>query len=302
MIRFYFHPTPNPAKIALFLEEAGLPYEVIPVDTSKGEQHTPAFRAINPNGKVPAIVDTDRPRRQGDARLRFHRDPALSGGEDRQVPRLAGGPAEAAVLAAVHRLRPRPVLRPGRAFPVRRARRPRLCREPLSTRGRAALSGAERSSRRTDVHRRRYATRSPTSRPGDGSIAPRACARVQTIRWRRSPISSGCSRRSMRVRRSPAPARSARTTSSRRSTTRRPSARSSRRTIPRRPEPASSIYGDEHGGFARLYAHRRSGPGTSPAAAPLRTSIARSPGRRMTRSCRSAATRCSSTRSARPTA
>lgn len=59
MIRFYFHPTPNPAKVALFLEEAKLPYEVIPVDTSKGEQHLPAFRAINPNGKVPAIVDTD---------------------------------------------------------------------------------------------------------------------------------------------------------------------------------------------------------------------------------------------------
>lgn len=61
MIRFYFHPTPNPAKIALFLEEAGLDYETIPVDTSKGEQHLPAFRAINPNGKVPAIVDTDGP-------------------------------------------------------------------------------------------------------------------------------------------------------------------------------------------------------------------------------------------------
>jgi len=61
MIRFYFHPTPNPAKIALFLEEAGLPYAAIPVDTSKGEQHTPAFRAINPNGKVPAIFDTEGP-------------------------------------------------------------------------------------------------------------------------------------------------------------------------------------------------------------------------------------------------
>jgi GSH-dependent disulfide-bond oxidoreductase len=61
LIRFYFHPTPNPAKIALFLEETSLPYEVIPVDTGKGEQHTPAFRAINPNGKVPAIVDTDGP-------------------------------------------------------------------------------------------------------------------------------------------------------------------------------------------------------------------------------------------------
>src|SRR5258705_289282 len=61
MIRFYFHPTPNPAKIALFLEEAGLAYEAFAVDTSKGEQHTPAFRAINPNGKVPAIVDIEGP-------------------------------------------------------------------------------------------------------------------------------------------------------------------------------------------------------------------------------------------------
>lgn len=61
MIRFYFHPTPNPAKVALLLEETGLAYEVVPVDTSKGEQHTPEFRAINPNGKVPAIVDTDGP-------------------------------------------------------------------------------------------------------------------------------------------------------------------------------------------------------------------------------------------------
>lgn len=61
MIRFYFHPTPNPAKVALFLEESGLAYETVPVDTMRGEQHAPAFRAINPNGKVPAIVDTDGP-------------------------------------------------------------------------------------------------------------------------------------------------------------------------------------------------------------------------------------------------
>jgi GST-like protein len=61
MIRFYFHPTPNPAKIALFLEETGLSYEIIPIDTSRGEQHLPGFRAINPNGKVPAIVDTVGP-------------------------------------------------------------------------------------------------------------------------------------------------------------------------------------------------------------------------------------------------
>ncbi len=46
-------------KVALFLEESGLPYEVVPVDTLKGEQHTPEFRAVNPNGKVPALKDGD---------------------------------------------------------------------------------------------------------------------------------------------------------------------------------------------------------------------------------------------------
>jgi GST-like protein len=59
MIKFYYNTAPNPTKVALFLEETGLAYEPIPVDTRKGEQHTPAFRAINPNGKVPAIVDGD---------------------------------------------------------------------------------------------------------------------------------------------------------------------------------------------------------------------------------------------------
>jgi GST-like protein len=59
MIRFYYSLAPNPMKVALFLEEAGLAYEPIPVDTRKGHQHAPEFRAINPNGKVPAIVDGD---------------------------------------------------------------------------------------------------------------------------------------------------------------------------------------------------------------------------------------------------
>jgi GST-like protein len=59
MIKFYFNPAPNPAKIALFLEEASLPYEIIPVDTRKGEQFRPDFLALNPNAKVPAIVDGD---------------------------------------------------------------------------------------------------------------------------------------------------------------------------------------------------------------------------------------------------
>ena len=57
MIKFYYNLAPNPMKVALFLEEAHLAYELRPIDTRKGEQHTPEYRAINPNGKVPTIVD-----------------------------------------------------------------------------------------------------------------------------------------------------------------------------------------------------------------------------------------------------
>ena len=59
MIEFYYHPSPNPAKVALFLEEAGMPYKLMPVDTRKGEQFSPAFLKINPNAKTPAITDGD---------------------------------------------------------------------------------------------------------------------------------------------------------------------------------------------------------------------------------------------------
>jgi GST-like protein len=57
MLKFYFNGSPNPTKVALFLEEAGLPYEAIAVDTRKGDQFKPALLAVNPNGKVPTIVD-----------------------------------------------------------------------------------------------------------------------------------------------------------------------------------------------------------------------------------------------------
>jgi len=59
MMKFYYSGAPNPMKVALFLEEAGLPYEAVPVDTRKGDQHKSDFLAINPNAKVPAIVDGD---------------------------------------------------------------------------------------------------------------------------------------------------------------------------------------------------------------------------------------------------
>jgi len=57
MLKFFYSAAPNPMKVALFLEESGLAYEPIPIDGKRGDQHTPAFRAVNPNGKVPAILD-----------------------------------------------------------------------------------------------------------------------------------------------------------------------------------------------------------------------------------------------------
>jgi GST-like protein len=55
VLKLYFHTSPNPMKIALFLEETGTPYQLVPVDTFKGEQHRPEYRAINPNARTPAI-------------------------------------------------------------------------------------------------------------------------------------------------------------------------------------------------------------------------------------------------------
>src|ERR1700709_71536 len=53
--------TPNGRKISVALEEMGLPYKVIPVDITKGDQMKPEFLAISPNNKIPAIVDPDGP-------------------------------------------------------------------------------------------------------------------------------------------------------------------------------------------------------------------------------------------------
>ena len=59
MLKFYYSGAPNPTKVALLLEETGMPYNPIPIDTRKGEQHKSEFLAVNPNAKVPAIVDGD---------------------------------------------------------------------------------------------------------------------------------------------------------------------------------------------------------------------------------------------------
>jgi GST-like protein len=60
-LQLYSLPTPNGVKVSIMLEEIGLPYEVHLVDIMKNESWTPEFLALNPNGKIPAIIDPDGP-------------------------------------------------------------------------------------------------------------------------------------------------------------------------------------------------------------------------------------------------
>ena len=60
-IDLYFDSTPNGWKISIFLEEAGLPYRIVPTRLAEGAQFAAEFQAISPNGRIPAIVDPDGP-------------------------------------------------------------------------------------------------------------------------------------------------------------------------------------------------------------------------------------------------
>jgi GST-like protein len=61
MIQLYTWGTPNGKKVSIMLEEVGLPYEVHAINLGKGEQMTPEYLAINPNNKIPTIIDSDGP-------------------------------------------------------------------------------------------------------------------------------------------------------------------------------------------------------------------------------------------------
>lgn len=52
-IEFFFNSAPNPLKVSLFLEESGVEYRAVPIDTKRGDQHTDGYHQINPNAKVP---------------------------------------------------------------------------------------------------------------------------------------------------------------------------------------------------------------------------------------------------------
>ncbi len=94
MLKFYYNAAPNPMKVALLLEELGVPYEPVPVDTRKGEQFSAEYLKVNPNGKVPAIIDGDARVFDSNAILLF-----LAEREQRFVPTGAGTAARGNMLS-----------------------------------------------------------------------------------------------------------------------------------------------------------------------------------------------------------
>ena len=120
MLKFYFNGSPNPTKVALFLEEAGLPFEPVAVDTRKGDQFKPDFLKVNPNAKVPAIDDDDVLVFDSNAILLY-----LAEKTGKFLPaNTAAEPRADAVLADVRRDRRRPVFGAGGALQALRAEEP----------------------------------------------------------------------------------------------------------------------------------------------------------------------------------
>ena len=94
MLKFYYNAAPNPMKVALLLEELGLPYDAVPVDTRKGQQFAPEYLKVNPNAKVPAIADGNVTMFDSNAILLFLADRAK-----KFVPLDASSPARAEMLS-----------------------------------------------------------------------------------------------------------------------------------------------------------------------------------------------------------
>ena len=143
MLKFYYSGAPNPTKVALFLEEAGLPYEAIPVDTRKGEQHKPEFLAINPNAKLPAIVDGEVTVFDSNAILLY-----LAEKTGKFLP-PKGDKARGELLSWLMfvAVRRRAVFRPIGAFPRLRAGEDRIRAQPLCLRGAAPFRHSRRAAR-----------------------------------------------------------------------------------------------------------------------------------------------------------
>ena len=151
MIKFYYSGAPNPMKVALFLEEAGVPYEAYPDRRPQGRA---AQAGIHGDQSERQSALDCRRRRGG---VRFQRHPALSRREDRQVhaAQHAEGAGRVVLMADVRRLRRRPLFRAVGAFPHLCAGEKPLRHQPLHVRGATPLRHSRRAARQAEISRRR---------------------------------------------------------------------------------------------------------------------------------------------------
>ncbi len=156
MIELYTWTTPNGVKPLIMLEEIGLPHHVTPIDIGKGEQHAAAYLRINPNGKIPAMVDDG---------IRIFESGAISDSPRRKERQaLAGlGPSARgrARLDVLPGRRDRADVRAARAFPRRKARGSLPARSLHGPRSSDSRASWTRGSRKSSTSR--ASTRSPTS-------------------------------------------------------------------------------------------------------------------------------------------
>ena len=175
MIDLHYWTTPNGHKVTLFLEEAGLPYTIKPVNIGKGDQFDPEFLKISPNNRIPAIVD-HAPADGGKPISVFESGAILLYLAGKTGPVHPEGPARPggnARMAHVADGRPRPH---GRAEPPLRdlrAREAALRDRPLREGNIAALRRAQQAPRRAATSSWASNTPSPTWRPIRGFIPER---------------------------------------------------------------------------------------------------------------------------------
>ena len=166
MYEIFYWPTPNGKKVTILLEECGLEYKITPVNIQKGDQFNKDFLRMNPNHRMPVMVD-HKPKDGGapDQRVRVRRHHDVHRREGRQV--LAAGYAHQVRGHRVGDLadgQPGPEARRGRAFPPPRRPRGRseVRRQPLHRRGQPPLRRAQQPAGRPRTGSPARSTRSPT--------------------------------------------------------------------------------------------------------------------------------------------
>ena len=179
MIDFYALTSPNVQKIYIMLEECGLPYTEHFVDVWKGDQFKPEYLKINPNNKIPAIVDRDGP--GGKPYTVFESGAILMYLAEKTgkfMPKDTAAALRRDPVADDPVDRRRADVRAAHAFQdVRAQGRRQLRPRPLPERGEAALRRAGEAARRSRHGSAAANIRSPTSRPSRGraTTTPRAC-------------------------------------------------------------------------------------------------------------------------------